>query len=165
MEVFSPYLAISLRFFWHLLQPNWSIIWGKMSLWSMFKKRQSAVFEGKCRQFRNSSECLKTHCAANNWPIWNLDPKGAKRSVKIWVTNFYESFCKYTVSNKNTHLANFETCVFRGYLRNHLSYKKSFWHLFESLSEELSDEKRIFQIRSQNQLILAKTLFCQKKVS
>ena len=32
----------------------------------------------------------------------------------------------YTVSNKNTHLADFETCVFRGYLRNHLSYKKVF---------------------------------------
>ena len=27
----------------------------------------------------------------------------------------------YTVSNKNTHLADFETCVFRGYLRIHLS--------------------------------------------
>ena len=32
-----------------------------------------------------------------------------------------------TVSNKNTHLADFETCVFRGYLRNHLSYKKVFY--------------------------------------
>ena len=30
-----------------------------------------------------------------------------------------------TVSNKNTHLADFETCVFRGYLRNHLSYEKN----------------------------------------
>ena len=28
------------------------------------------------------------------------------------------------MSNKNTHLADFETSVFRGYLRNHLSYKK-----------------------------------------
>ena len=28
------------------------------------------VFEGKSRRFRNSSECLKTHCAGNNWPIW-----------------------------------------------------------------------------------------------
>ena len=32
----------------------------------------------------------------------------------------------YTVSNKNTHLADFETFVFPGYLRNHLSYKKVF---------------------------------------
>ena len=30
------------------------------------------------------------------------------------------------VSNKKPHLADFETCVFRGYLRNHLSYKKVF---------------------------------------
>jgi len=29
-----------------------------------------------------------------------------------------------TVSNKNTSLADFETCVFRVYLRNHLSYRK-----------------------------------------
>ena len=37
---------------------------------------------------------------------------------------------------------------------------KKFLHLFASLSEEVSDE-----IWSQNQLIFAKTLFCQKKVS
>ena len=29
-----------------------------------------------------------------------------------------------TVSNKKTHLADFETCVFRVYLRKPLSYKK-----------------------------------------
>ena len=28
------------------------------------------IENGKCRWFRNSSACLKTHCAANNWPIW-----------------------------------------------------------------------------------------------
>ena len=28
------------------------------------------------------------------------------------------------MSNKKTHLAVFQTCVFRVYLRNHLSYKK-----------------------------------------
>ena len=33
------------------------------------ENQQLAVFEGKCRRFRNSSDCLKTHCAANNWPI------------------------------------------------------------------------------------------------
>ena len=31
-----------------------------------------------------------------------------------------------TVNNKKTHLADFETCAFRVYLRNHLSYKKLF---------------------------------------
>ena len=74
-------------------------------------------------------------------------------------------FLDYTVSDKNTHLADFETCVFRGYLRNHLSYKKSCVQLFASFTKELSDEIRIFQIRSQNQLIFSKTMFCQKKVS
>ena len=40
-----------------------------------------------------------------------------------------------------------------------LELKKSYLHLFASLFKELSDEKRIFQIRLQNQLIFAKTLF------
>ena len=31
---------------------------------------------------------------------------------------------KTTVNNKKTHLADFETCVFRVYPRNHFSYKK-----------------------------------------
>ena len=36
----------------------------------MFENRQLAVFEGKCRRFRNSSECLNTSCAANDGTIW-----------------------------------------------------------------------------------------------
>ena len=72
---------------------------------------------------------------------------------------FIDAICN-TVSNIKKHLADFDTCVFRVYLRKHLTYKKSYFHLFASLSEELSDQKIIFQIWSQNQLI-----FCQKKVS
>ena len=56
----------------------------------MFENRQIAVFEGKCCRFRNSSECLDTHCAANDWPI--LMQK--VRSVKRWSTNFCKSFSK-----------------------------------------------------------------------
>ena len=62
--------SASLRFFWLILRQNWLIIGGTVSLWSMFENRQLTVFEGKCCRFRNSSECLKTHCGANNWPIW-----------------------------------------------------------------------------------------------
>ena len=43
--------------------------------------------------------------------------------------------------------------------------QKSYSHLFASSSEKLSDEKIIFQIQLQNQLIFAKSLFSQKKVS
>ena len=43
--------------------------------------------------------------------------------------------------------------------------QKSYFHLFASLFEDLSDERKKFQIQSQNQLIFAKTMFCQKKVS
>ena len=42
----------SLRFFWYLLCPNWSIIRGTVSLWSMFENRQIALFDGKFRRFR-----------------------------------------------------------------------------------------------------------------
>ena len=44
-----------------------------------------------------------------------------------------------------------------------LELQNSYFHLFASSSEELSDEKRIFQIRSKYQVIFAKTLFFQKK--
>ena len=49
-----------------------------------------------------------------------------------------KNYTSATVSNKNTHLADFETFVFHGYLR------KSYLHLFASLSKELSDEKNNF---------------------
>ena len=58
----------------------------------MSENDKMAVFEGKCRRFRNSSECLKTHCASNNWPIWTQ--KGAKRSVKMWLPTSTRVFSK-----------------------------------------------------------------------
>ena len=70
-----------------------------------------------------------------------------------------------TVSNKNTHLADFETCVFRGFLRNHLSYKRVTYIYMHPCLKSFQIKKNIFEIRSQNQLIFTKTLFCQKKVS
>ena len=65
-----------------------------MSLWNVFEYRLLAVFEGKCRQFRNSSECLKTHSGANIWPIWTQKVPTPNRSVKMYTTNFYKSFSK-----------------------------------------------------------------------
>ena len=62
-EVGSSHLYAS---FWHLLLSNWSIIRGTVRLWRMLEHRQINGCEGKCRQFRNYSECLKTHCAAKN---------------------------------------------------------------------------------------------------
>ena len=56
--------------FWQILRPNWSTIRGTVSLWSMIENQQIALIEGKCPRFRNSSNCLKTNCAANNVPIW-----------------------------------------------------------------------------------------------
>ena len=66
-----------------------------MSLWNIFENRQLAVFEGKCRRFRNSSECLKTHCASNYWPIWTQTvPKEAYRcGLKTSIRVFQKIFC------------------------------------------------------------------------
>ena len=64
----------------------------------------------------------------------------------------------HTVSNEKTHLDVFKICPFRVYLRNLLSYKKVIYIYVHSCLKS-------FQIWSKNQLIFAKTLFCQKKVS
>ena len=50
----------------------------------------------------------------------------------------------HTVSNKKTHLAVFETCVFRVTTWA----TKMFLHLFASSSEELSDETRLKSLKS-----------------
>ena len=71
----------------------------------------------------------------------------------------------HTEGNKKTHLTILETCIFRVYLRNHLSYKKVVKIYLHSRLKSLQMKKRIFQIWSQNHLIFSKTLFCQKKVS
>ena len=58
----------------------------------MFENDQIAFFEGKFRRFRNCSDCLKNHCAANMEYLTKLNAKGARRSVKMWTTKFYERF-------------------------------------------------------------------------
>ena len=75
---------------------------GTVNLWSIFENLQIAVIEGKCPRFRNSSKCLKIHCSANNWPIWN---QGTKRSVKMRSTNFYKRFFKNILLYRNGGLA------------------------------------------------------------
>ena len=45
-----------------------------------------------CCYRKKTSECLKTHYAANNWPIWTQ--RGNKRSVKMWTLNIYKIFFK-----------------------------------------------------------------------
>ena len=97
----------------------------------------------------------------NNYVTWRPKSHVKVKAYKAQIITEYVS----AVSNKNTHLPVFEICVFRLYLQNHLRYKKRFFLLFASLSKKLSNEKRIFEVRSQNQLILSKTLFFQKKVS
>ena len=62
------------------------------------------------------------------------------------------------MSNKNTHLAIFEV-VCSHISPEPLELQKNYLYLLASSSEELSNEKNI----SQNQVIFAKTLFCQKK--
>ena len=44
---YSSWYLTYLRFFWHLLGPNWSIIRGTVSLCKMYENGKIAVFEGK----------------------------------------------------------------------------------------------------------------------
>ena len=47
------------------------------------------------------------------------------------------------VGNEKTHLALFETCVFLRISPELRELRKIYYHLFASLSEEVSDEKEI----------------------
>ena len=105
-------------------------------------------------------------CLWQGFPKWQKSQPKVPGSDVMWY--WYISVCpswksEYTVSTKKTHLANFETCVFRVYLWKHLSYKKNIYIYLHSCLRSFQIKKRIFQTRSQNQLIFAKTLFFQKK--
>ena len=61
-------------------------------------------------------------------------------NVSVQMVNTDRVRC-YTVSNKNTHLADFETCVFRGYLQHHLSYEKVFYIYLHSCLKNFQMKK------------------------
>ena len=80
-------LSKSLRFFWNLLHPNWSIIRGTESL----NIRKNSEIHNSLRfvdfqTYFKDSLCLEK--------LTNLGLKGTKWSVKMWTTNFYKNFSK-----------------------------------------------------------------------
>ena len=57
----------------------------------------------KIDKYVDVSECLKTHCAANNWPIWmQTVPKGALRcGLQTFIRVFtIISCCKWAVGSQ-----------------------------------------------------------------
>ena len=60
VHIFTLYLARSVNFSRH--SESVKYVWKS--------KNRCYRIEGKCRRYRNSSKCLKTHFATNNWPIW-----------------------------------------------------------------------------------------------
>ena len=94
------WLLTSFRFFWHILRSNWSVIrvtaqWDfklseKFEIDLIFLQKQRFY---SFQTFFKNSLCLQK--------LNNLDSKGAKRSVKIWATNFYKSFFKNVVFHMN----------------------------------------------------------------
>ena len=75
------------------LVPCWYARW-RMKIW----EKENLIFLQKQRfysfqTFFKNSLCLQK--------LNNLDSKGAKRSVKIWATNFYKSFFKNVVFHMN----------------------------------------------------------------
>ena len=85
----------------------------------------------------------------------------------MWLSGEFESLQKYLQSVTKIHIYLFLKYVFFAYISGTTWDRKRFFTsiLFASLSKELSDEKSIFEVWSQNQLIFWKTLFWQKKVS
>ena len=78
-----------------------------------------------------SIRLLLSRCITNRMLTWVIGDSRTTQPLKVFLGSKISakemfSLVSYTVSNKNTNLADFETCVFRGYLRNHLSYKKHY---------------------------------------
>ena len=77
--------------------------------------------------FRIVVVAFKSNAIFWNWKQTQNNWKKCLNYV-FWVKTYQKSALNgtltVTVSNKKTHLADFEICVFRVYLRNQLSYKK-----------------------------------------
>ena len=120
------------------LRPNWSIIRGPVNFELSEEIEISGLSKTAIWPFSNIFQRLTTPRM--------IDQFGRKSSRKKGKHVRYQLLCQYfqkyfvvhererwavkdssstyicTMSNKKTHLADFETCVFRVYLRNHLSY-------------------------------------------
>ena len=98
-----------------------------------------------------------------------LHGKRAMLSLKTYLLfkniSFYKTSQKHesTVSNKNTHLADFETCVFRGYLRNHLSCKKVFYIYLHPCLKSFQMKKEFLKSGHKISWYLQKRCFARKK--
>ena len=68
-----------------------------------------------------------------------------------------------TEGNKNTHLADFETCVFREYLWNHLSYKNVIYIYLDPCLKRFQMEKEFFKSGHNISWYLQKRCFSRKK--
>ena len=82
--------STSLRFFWHLLRQNWSIIRGTMSLWSMFEIDNSLLSKENVVNFGilGRIECLKARI------IDQFGHERCKKNLNMWTTIFSKNFSK-----------------------------------------------------------------------
>ena len=69
-------------------------------LWEEFEK--DLIFVRKQRFYRFQTFYKDSLCLQK---LTNLDARGAKRSVKIWATNFYKSIFKNILLHKNSGLS------------------------------------------------------------
>ena len=94
----------------------------KLNLFNLPKKRH-LIYPAQKRDFSN---LLKLDTSRFTHMTYGFDSRFVQElflgARKLERENSFRSIV--TVSNKKTHLAVFETCLFRVYLRNHLSYKK-----------------------------------------
>ena len=104
---------------------------------------------------RQSSEKLSCDVVQFSAGLWIICS-----TLYIVVASFYYN---HTVSNKNAHLTDFETCVFHGYLRNHLSYKKVIYIYLHPFLKSFQMKKEFFKCSYKISWYLQKRCFARKK--
>ena len=124
----------------------------------MFENRQIAVIEAKCRQFRNSSEYLKTRHALNNWRIWTQ--KVQKEALRLGLQTSKRAFFKNIFLCMNGHLLKIRSVhtyfmprtVYFGWICTATMLKKRFFKNLRdgviNISVKYDAVKNVWQVRS-----------------
>ena len=92
IEIRSPHLYASFGTFYAKIGQSFEAQWVFEVCLEIDKSL--LCMKGKCFWFRNSSKCLKTHCAANDWPIWRfilIESVCTKKKILIlWPLKSYD---------------------------------------------------------------------------
>ena len=112
-----------------------------LCLLNLFFRGNDAISQKHTAQW---SLVRKKANSETSWQIYSTTVSNRKTHLADFETWATKKLFTSTVSNKNTNLPVFEICVFLHISPEPLKLQKSYLHLFAFLSEELSDEKNNF---------------------